>query len=120
MTPKAKIKSNFTVVTLVEENYTSTYDVLEDFLDAYIPGDFHSEEELKYAFNEFVSNNYDLIPDLIFGQEFNELDSIEILNWDEVYLALAHLIDEDKRKQCCKTYSKVEGYLYCPICGTKY
>jgi len=123
MTALVKVESNVEIKTFETRTYTKDLDILDYFREGYLEGDFHSEKSLKETFEEFITyTSKDIIPHLGSNEEIEEVISVQILNWDEIYPILSYLIvvpEVPERNQCCKNYEKMKFY-YCPLCGTKY
>jgi hypothetical protein len=93
--------------------------ILHEFRDWTFHITIPDEAELQMAFTEFLSENYDLVPEEVGDGESIDHYSTElnILNWDQILPLLNDLIVTPKEISCCE--KAPYGSNYCPTCGTQ-
>jgi len=99
--------------------YSTILDIIDDFRAYALKYYFiHDEEDLKDVFTSYVDDNLE-VP-LEKNEEFDEDLTIEILNWEnEIRPLLLDLITVKKSPTCCSSFSRYDGYKYCPTCGER-
>lgn len=119
---EVKIKNTYTVY--VEKCEQRTFenifdDVIYDYVEWLDEDTLPSEDALKEDFAEYIRDNCAIVPNFLGTDEELDEYSLEltILNWDEVFPKLSHLIVTPKPETCCDKAPC--GANYCPTCGNK-